>query len=444
VKAARHRGIEASVEPAVCVRDVSKRFRSGETHDSLRDFLAAALTLGRGRRSRACDAESFWALRDVRFDVARGEAFGIIGPNGAGKSTMLKLLAGILRPEHGTISVRGRLAALIEVGAGFHGDLSGRENIYLNGAILGMTRNEVRRKFDAIVAFAGIERFLDMPVKRYSSGMYARLGFSIAAHVDPDVLLVDEVLSVGDAVFRLRCMERMRELVAEGATLIFVTHNLDQMQSICRRAIVLEGGRTAFDGSSRDAVSHYMRAMSRSYTDRPTDIEAGGGDGVEMLSFRFVNDFGEEAVWVHADEPVRVELTYRLHRPVAKLVVELNMRAAAQENVLSFNSGRDDRAFDGSVGVHAMTLSVPRLPLCGGHYFWNARMWDAGTGETLLDTPMRFPMVVDDQGRATGLLVLEHEWGHRPDVAGTVGTDDRDAVASAATTGANRANLLLR
>jgi len=193
-----------------------------------------------------------------------------------------------------------------------------------------------------------------------------------------------------------------------------VTHNLEQMQSICRRAIVLDDGRIVHDGSSRDAVSHYMRAMSHSYT-RPTDLAANSGDeGVALLGFRFVNDFNEEAVWVHADEPVRAELTFRLHRPVARLVVELNMRAAELGNVLSFNSGRDDRTFDGTVGTHTMTLSVPRLPLCGGQYFWNARLWDAATGDTILDTPMRCPMVIDDRGRATGQLVLEHDWAFRP------------------------------
>jgi len=274
--------------PAVRFSHVAKRFRLGETHDTLRDLFACGVRrlLGRGTGD---GRSTFWALDDVDFEVARGEAVGIIGPNGAGKSTVLKLLAGILRPDRGAVSVDGRLAALIEVGAGFHGDLTGRENLFLNGAILGMTRDEVRRKLDAIVSFAGIERFLDMPVKRYSSGMYARLGFSIAAHVEPEVLLVDEVLSVGDAVFRLRCLERMRRLVHGGTTLVFVTHDLDQMQSICGRAIVLEQGRVAHEGPARDAVGHYMTAMSRAFADRPADLHAdddGHGDTVELLDLR--------------------------------------------------------------------------------------------------------------------------------------------------------------
>ena len=398
--------------PAVRFSHVAKRFRLGETHDTLRDLLAYGVRrlLGRGTER---GPTTFWALDDVDFEVARGEAVGIIGPNGAGKSTVLKLLAGILRPDRGAVAVDGRLAALIEVGAGFHGDLTGRENLFLNGAILGMTRDEVRRKLDAIVAFAGIERFLDMPVKRYSSGMYARLGFSIAAHVEPEVLLVDEVLSVGDAVFRLRCLERMRRLVHGGTTLVFVTHDLDQMQSICGRAIVLEQGRVAHEGPARDAVGHYMTAMSRAFADRPADLHAdddGQGDTVELLDLRWFDADNEEVVWVRPRQEIRAELTLRLVRPVRSLVVELNMRAATHEPLLSLNSGRGGRMFSGGAGVHRIGLALPEIPLSGGQYFWNVRIWDAEHGTTLLDTPFRFPMVINDGGHGTGALCLDHEW----------------------------------
>ncbi len=399
-------------DTVVRFRDVSKRFRMGLAHDSLRDLIGSGL-LRLMRRNRPEANKTFWALRNVEFSVDQGEAVGIIGPNGAGKSTALRLLAGILEPNGGTIEAAGRLAALIEVGAGFHGDLTGRENIFLSGAIMGMDRREIRRKLEAIVAFSGIERFLDMPVKRYSSGMYARLGFSIAAHVDPDILLVDEVLSVGDAVFRLRCVERMRELVRHGTTLIFVTHNLEQMQAICPRAIVLERGRVTFDGPSRGAVGHYMTAMSRAYAKRPTDLtckEAGQESAVELSALRFLGAGGEEVVWVRPGEAVRIELIFRLRRPIPRLVVELNMRACVNENVLSFNSARDDLIFPGNIGVHRLTLDVAGIPLAGGQYFWNVRMWDADRGTTELDTPLKFPMVIDDQGRATGTLSLDHEW----------------------------------
>ncbi|MGD2109071.1 MAG: polysaccharide ABC transporter ATP-binding protein [Phycisphaerae bacterium] len=400
-------------DAVVRVAHVWKRFRLGETHDSLRDLLAAGMRRVLPGRTSRPERGSFWALSDVSFGVQRGDAVGIIGPNGAGKSTALRLLAGIMRPERGEISVGGRLAALIEVGAGFHGDLTGRENIFLNGAILGMTRREIRQKLDAVIAFAGIERFIDMPVKRYSSGMYARLGFSIAAHVDPDVLLVDEVLSVGDAVFRLRCVERMRDLVRSGTTLVFVTHNLDQMQSICPRALVLDGGKAVFEGRSQEAVTHYLAAMSRTYADRRTDVvhrDEELCDTVELLSLKFVDEGGDEVVWQRASQPLRAEVTLRLRRPVRRMVVELNMRAATEENILSFNSGRGGMIFDGRVGTHQAVLTIPHLPLASGQYFWNARVWDMETGETKLDTPVRFPLVIDDEGRATGRLAVEHEW----------------------------------
>jgi lipopolysaccharide transport system ATP-binding protein len=407
--------------PAVRVLHVSKRFRIGQSHDSLRDLIAAWGERLFGRRAGAKDS-IFWAVKDLSFEVEPGEAVGIIGPNGAGKSTVLRLLAGILRPEAGEVSVRGRLAALIEVGAGFHGDLTGRENVFLNGAILGMTRREIRAKLDSIVTFAGIERFLDMPVKRYSSGMYARLGFSIAAHVDPDVLLVDEVLSVGDAVFRLRCIERMRELVETGCSLVFVTHNLEQMQSICRRAIVLEDGAPTFAGRSREAVGHYMNAMTRAYTGRPTDLVCGGGhtDGAAgQIDLRLLDRRGEEVVWVRPSQPLRAEVSFRLTRPISKLVVELNLRASVNENLLSFNSGRDGLVFQGHVGEHRVTLDIPGLRLSGGQYFWNVRMWDAERGTTEADTPLQFPMVIDDEGRATGSLALEHQWAFDAPAPGT-------------------------
>lgn len=244
---------------AIQVERVYKKFRRGERHGSLRDAIGA--WIGRRRPSSALlsDAE-FWALDNVDFTVRRGEALGIIGPNGAGKSTVLKLLAGILRPNRGCVRIEGRVSALIEVGAGFHPDLTGRENIFLNAAILGMSRAEARSKFDDIVDFAGIADFLDTPIKRYSSGMYARLGFSVAAHVEPDVLLVDEVLSVGDRAFRARCMAKMRAFRKQGVAIVFVSHDLNAVASFCDRAMVLSAGRTLFCGGAPEAVARYHAA----------------------------------------------------------------------------------------------------------------------------------------------------------------------------------------
>src|SRR5215475_5329328 len=240
------------------VQRVFKKFRRGELYDSLRDLVPAVTRrLVRREGIRQSGRREFWALEDVSFSVRRGEAFGIIGANGAGKSTILKLLTGIMRPTKGSISVKGRISALIEVSAGFHQDLTGRENIYLNGAILGMTRDEIRRRFDAIVAFSGLEEFIDTPVKRYSSGMYARLGFSVAAHVDPDVLLVDEVLSVGDYLFQRKCMERMQTVIGSGATVIFVSHNLREVANLCQRSLLLERGQVRAIGPTADVIREY-------------------------------------------------------------------------------------------------------------------------------------------------------------------------------------------
>ena len=396
---------------------VSKQFRLGANHDSLRDLLSAGVGRLFGRGGERRGRSNIWALKNVSFAAAPGEALGIIGPNGAGKSTALRLLAGILRPDEGEVHVRGRLSALIEVGAGFHGDLTGRENIFLNGAILGMSRAEIRSKLDAIVEFAGLERFLDTPVKRYSSGMYARLGFSIAAHVDPEVLLVDEVLSVGDAVFRLRCFERMRELVESGTALVFVTHNLEQMQAICPRALVLDGGTVAYEGDARLAVSHYLEAMSHTYYTKPTDLPAGKDgrqDTVELVDLKVRNAAGEQVAWAQAGTTLEAELTLRLRRPIRRLVVELNLRAHPRENLLSFNSARMGRYFETPAGCQRFRLSLPGLPLAGGQYFWIVRVWDHDTGVAEVDTPRSFPLVIDDQGRATGTLAVEHDWHFLP------------------------------
>lgn len=248
---------------ALRVQNVSKRFARGEMHDSLRDFIPSLLAKLAGRaRSSLTARKEFWALQDVSFELQRGEAFGIIGANGAGKSTILKLITGIMKPTSGHIELNGRLSALIEVGAGFHPDLTGRENIYLNGTILGMRRAEIDRKFNAIVEFSGLADFIDTPVKRYSTGMYARLGFSVAAHVDPDILIVDEVLSVGDIVFQNRCLEKMNEIIRSGATVIFVSHNLRAIAELCPRSILLEHGKVAALGPSQEVLRSYLEMSS--------------------------------------------------------------------------------------------------------------------------------------------------------------------------------------
>lgn len=238
---------------------VYKKFRKGEVYNSLRDLLPT-LTGRMFRRTELDEADrrEFWALQDISFEAKRGEAFGVIGHNGAGKSTILKILSRVMKPTKGCLMVRGRLAALIEVSAGFHQDLTGRENIFLQGTILGMSRREIQSKLDEIVFFSGLEDFIDTPVKRYSTGMYARLGFSIAAHVDPEILIVDEVLSVGDAVFQRKCVERMRNVIRSGATVLFVSHNLKTVAEFCSRSLLLDHGHTVAIGATPDVIAQYL------------------------------------------------------------------------------------------------------------------------------------------------------------------------------------------
>ncbi len=246
-------------EPAVVFDQVWKKFRRGERHDSLRDAVTAFAKRPFVRRPDAMELkdQEFWALKDVSFEVQPGEAIGIIGPNGAGKSTTLKLLTKILKPTQGACRVRGRVGALIEISAGFHPDLTGRENLFLQGAILGMSRAEVARKMDAMIDFSGIRDFIDTPVKRYSSGMNARLGFAVAAHVDPDVLLIDEVLAVGDFAFQQKCYARLQEFRRSGAAIVFVSHNMQAIVSLCDKAILLRPGRGPIVASVGEVASLY-------------------------------------------------------------------------------------------------------------------------------------------------------------------------------------------
>jgi lipopolysaccharide transport system ATP-binding protein len=246
-------------DTALRMEHVYKKFRKGEVYNSLRDLIPA-LT-GRMFRSEELDdrdKREFWALQDISFELDRGDSFAIVGQNGAGKSTALKILSRIIKPTKGRMIVNGRLSALIEVAAGFHQDLTGRENIYLHGTILGMSRREIDSKLDQIIAFSGLEEFIDTPVKRYSSGMYARLGFSIAAHVNPDVLIVDEVLSVGDYVFQQRCLEHMHSVIEGGTTVLFVSHNLKAVTEICKKALLLERGKAVALGDTDSVIRRYM------------------------------------------------------------------------------------------------------------------------------------------------------------------------------------------
>ena len=287
---------------------VWKKFRRGERHDSLRDVIPAALRrlTGRVRREELREGVEFWALEDVSFELTRGDALGIIGPNGAGKSTTLRLLTKLLRPTRGHCAVTGRVGALIEVAAGFHPDLTGRENVYLQGAIMGMRRADIAARFDAIVAFAGVEKFVDTPVKRYSSGMNARLGFAIAAHLDPDVLIIDEVLSVGDVGFQQRCTERMKEFRRRGVTIVFVSHNLQAVSELCDRSLLLKRCAIAM-GRTPDVIAQYVRSED---TAAPPDH-----GGFHIVEARLTGLDGRPVTQLTAGERARLVVKYQIAGP---------------------------------------------------------------------------------------------------------------------------------
>lgn len=277
---------------AMRMAHVYKKFRRGEQHDSLRDLIPAlARRAVRGPSTPpSLESDEFWALQDISFEIGKGESVAIIGHNGAGKSTMLKHLSGLMKPTRGTIHVNGRLSALIEVGAGFHTDLTGRENVYLNGVILGMSRAEIRSKFDEIVEFSGLKDFIDTPVKRYSSGMFARLGFSVAAHLEPDILIIDEVLSVGDFMFQAKGVEKMKSVLKNGSTVIFVSHNLKSVADLCKRSLLMSKGRILEDGPTSQVLRSYLKqATATQADDRDVDVRIEsvvvyGKDG-ERLNF---------------------------------------------------------------------------------------------------------------------------------------------------------------
>jgi lipopolysaccharide transport system ATP-binding protein len=334
-------------ETAIRVENLGKLYRIGaarQRHDTLRDALSAGVRqIHRPRKRSNSDHsgnsgqrdESFWALRDVSFEVQRGEIVGVIGRNGAGKSTLLKILSRITEPTTGRVELHGRVGSLLEVGTGFHPELTGRENIYLNGAILGMKKAEIARRFDEIIAFAEIERFLDTPVKRYSSGMYVRLAFAVAAHLEPEILLVDEVLAVGDAAFQKKCLGKMGQVAGEGRTVLFVSHNMAAIARLCERAIVFDAGRLSLDGPSHRAIAlHSSGDMGTQAQKVWSDPATAPGDCVVRLhAVRVVDSRDAVCEHQHVGEPIYVEVEYWNLQTALKPVVSLHF-LDDQDNLL--------------------------------------------------------------------------------------------------------------
>ena len=301
--------------PIITVENLGKCYRlqhqQRERYTALRDVITSKVKGLFGKRKaesgKQNSEEDFWALKDVSFEIKQGEVVGIIGRNGAGKSTLLKILSRITEPTEGRITLRGRVASLLEVGTGFHPELTGRENIFLNGAILGMTQAEIRAKFDEIVAFAEVEKFLDTPVKRYSSGMYVRLAFAVAAHLEPEILIVDEVLAVGDSEFQKKCLGKMQDVAQGGRTVLFVSHNMAAVSSLTTRVLVINSGRLNFNGETAQALEHYIQLSNRAGA---SAIALGRGMHTAILGARLLDPAGKPSRHYTPGQPLRLEVTF--------------------------------------------------------------------------------------------------------------------------------------
>ena len=366
------------MDTAISIEGVGKRYQIGAApnrYRTLRESLANA-ALAPARRLRHAGSSTgristIWAVRDVSFDVAEGEAIGIIGRNGAGKSTLLKILSRITPPTEGRIQIHGRVGSLLEVGTGFHPELTGRENIYLNGAILGMGRAEIAAKFDEMVAFSEVGPFLDTPVKRYSSGMYVRLAFAVAAHLEPEILIVDEVLSVGDLAFQRKCLGKMETVAEGGRTVVFVSHNMQAVRSLCSRAVHIEGGRVVDDGTAGGVVDAYMRMYASKESTAAWPSGEGPGDDDVRLTWVSVRDGnGREVDVVTSSEPFVVRLGFDVHRLDDALCVGFDLRAPDSSIVFrSYQTDADPQDWPSlTIGHNTLDCHVPAGLLNEGRY----------------------------------------------------------------------------
>jgi lipopolysaccharide transport system ATP-binding protein len=380
---------------AITVRNLSKEYGLG-------------LTLQRGRARR--ERQTIWALADVSFDVLRGEVVGIVGRNGAGKSTLLKILSRITPPTDGVATIYGRVGSLLEVGTGFHPELTGRENIYLSGALLGMRKAEIQRKFDEIVAFSEIERFLGTPVKRYSSGMYVRLAFAVAAHLEPEILLVDEVLAVGDAAFQKKCLGKMSSVSREGRTVLFVSHNMGAISELCTRAVLLEQGRVVVDADVPTVLEHYSRILSDQT--RLLKLEPDPSAPASILEVSLENSRGEETVSFDIADEIVIAIRYVVTRRLDGLQITVTLARNMIDVVHSFDTDGLDEIPSREPGVYEARYALPGMFLKAGLY--SARV-TAGT-PTLLIQDLEGAITFDVEERT----INTHMRGYRKERPGHV------------------------
>lgn len=370
--APRFRFSAFTMKPIIEVENLGKCYRLGRVGArSLRDELQNLRLRARGQLPKE-DARDFWALKDVSFTVNEGEVLGIIGRNGAGKSTLLKLLSRITEPTTGRAILRGRVASLLEVGTGFHPELSGRENIFLNGAILGMTRREVAAKLDEIIDFAGIEKFLDTPVKRYSSGMYVRLAFAVAAHLEPEILIVDEVLAVGDAEFQRKCLGKMKDVSRGGRTVLFVSHQMPMIQHLCSRSIHIAGGEIVDDGETASVIQGYLSVPSARVSGARFEMasmrrEASAYGG--LVSVEIFSERDRPTRNVVMGGPLRVKIAFDLHRTVRDLGIGIGLEDSHGKRLMSVSNYMVNAATSVEARSGYAVFSIPELRLLAGEYW---------------------------------------------------------------------------
>jgi len=367
---------------SVLVEDVSKQYRLGQIeHKTMLREMLVGLFKSPFRRSRT-PRETIWALRNIGFTIDEGEVVGIIGRNGAGKSTLLKVLSGITYPTSGRIDVTGRVSSLLEVGTGFHEELTGRENVFLNGAILGMRKKEIMRKFDEMIAFAGVEKFVDTPIKRYSSGMKLRLGFAVAAHLESDVLMIDEVLAVGDAGFQKKCLKAMDDLRSGGRTVLFVSHNMSAIENLCPRTIWIDEGELREDGDTKDVIRAYMSTFATSQQPKYDleSIESRTGNGAARFTgMEFVDSDGQTVEFVRSGDALKVRLSFRVHEEVHNPHFAFNIYSdmgTLITTISTWGTGLDIPHL--APGEGQIDLEIDSLPLMPARYYLTLRIMSPG------------------------------------------------------------------
>jgi len=384
---------------------VSKRYLIRPTGTAAPNTKTASHWIAKLRQGREPRKE-FWAVKDVSFTVERGNSLGIIGHNGAGKSTVLKMLSGITAPTKGEIAIRGRLSALLEVGSGFHPDLTGRENVYLSGSVLGMSRREIHRKLDSIVEFAGVRRFIDTPVKRYSSGMYVRLGFSIAAHLEPDVLLLDEVLAVGDKSFQDKCKERIGELHRNGTTIVFISHDLTAVRTLCQRVLLLERGSIAAEGDPDEVIQTYTETTNIT----PAAVIGPDSKPVQITNVAFFDETGARCAGFQTGFPIRCCVEYNATKELRDALVSVQFIHAQGWTAAQWTTLHHNRPLVLRPGKGSIHFWCDELGLQPSVYKIDAQIEEASTRQVLENQPRCSSIHVKGGKQVKGTFYSPHRW----------------------------------